>query len=247
MRIIKPSFKLLTPMRGVDSLKLIERVARTCYKSEDKIGSLVQCKDCKIIRDVKFCMSPKSKYCAKIQVDSELFPELGIPSHFDMIYKLIAKQHFAMIEFGNDITVQFICDRGVSHELVRHRLASFAQESTRFCNYTKAKFDGSITLIHPRGLSKAQITARNNHFWDVQRLYDAEIDAGIAPQIARGLLPNALKTEINIKANLREWRKILSLRTPHAAHPQMRELMKPLLIKFKKGIPIIYDKIENYE
>ena len=145
-------------------------------------------------------------------------------------------EHFA-------VSVRFICDRGISHELVRHRLASFSQESTRYCNYSKTKFDGSIQIIHPEGLTDAQRERREKHFWETQKIYDQEIKEGVQAQLARGLLPTALKTELVMTANLREWKTIFKQRTAPMAHPQMRELMIPLLAQFKTLIPVIYDDI----
>lgn len=160
-----------------------------------------------------------------------------------------------MLEFGGMITVKFICDRGVSHELVRHRVASFAQESTRYCNYGK---DEHITFIIPCWITEIEedvyIFGDNNcddipnKIWFAQMLenesnYNHLIKLGWSPQQARSVLPNSLKTEVNVSANIREWRHILKLRTATAAHPQMRELMCPLLDEFKSRIPILFDDI----
>jgi thymidylate synthase (FAD) len=145
------------------------------------------------------------------------------------------------------LTVKFIVDRGVSHEIVRHRLAAYAQESTRYCNYSNDKFSGSITLIHSECLTEFQRKRREDYFWKTQELYDLEISEGLTPQIARGILPTALKTEIVVTANLREWRHILKLRTAKTAHPQMREVMIPLLKELKTKIPVIFDDIEISE
>ena len=151
---------------------------------------------------------------------------------------IVKRGHHSVLEHSC-MTVRFICDRGVSHEIVRHRLASYSQESTRYCNYEGV----GITLIHPSGLSFMQRSRREDHFWDVQRLYDEEIRDGLSPQIARGVLPTALKTEIVMSANFREWRHIFTLRCAKAAHPQMREIMIPLLTECKKLIPIIFNDI----
>lgn len=176
-----------------------------------------------------------------------------------LIPKLISRGHEAMLEFGGNITVKFICDRGISHELVRHRLASFAQESTRYCNYGK---DEHITFIIPEGSNLEEKT------WSIQQMmnsvkddnplfnwmwsmieseasYNRLLKQGWSPQQARSVLPNSLKTEINVSANIREWRHIFKLRTAQAAHPQMRELMVPLLKEFQKQIPILFDNISE--
>ena len=156
----------------------------------------------------------------------------------EFIRKIIANGHEAVIEHAY-ITVRFICDRGISHELVRHRLCNFAQESSRYCNYSTIK-NKDIQLIHPRGLTDKQIKRREDHYWTVQALYEAEISEGLSPQIARGILPNSTKTEIVMTANLREWRHILKLRTAKGAHPQMIELMIPLQEELHKLLPLVF-------
>lgn len=129
-------------------------------------------------------------------------------------------------------TVRFVVDRGVSHEIVRHRIASYSQESTRFCNYGGK----GITLVHPPGLNEEQYRRREEHFWNVQRLYDAEIAEGVKPQIARGVLPTCLKTELWMTATRDEWRHVFTLRNSPAAHPQMREVMEPLYEKMRSWL-----------
>jgi thymidylate synthase (FAD) len=224
MKLIKASYEILTPIDGKEILKVIEKVARTCYKSEDKIDE---------------------------------------QSAEKMVKSLISRGHEAMIEFF-DITVKFTCDRGVSHEIVRHRLASYAQESTRYCNYSKDKFDGQITYIIPpwvtdvteHSLNRIQLEADHNnliisdttYFW-LSTLYNCEthynelINLGWQAQQARSILPNSLKTEINVKMNLREWKHFFRLRCASAAHPQMRELSIPLLEELKIKIPVLFDDI----
>jgi thymidylate synthase (FAD) len=134
------------------------------------------------------------------------------------------------------MTVRFICDRGVSHELVRHRLCSFSQESTRYCNYLKK----GIAIIHPEQLTEAQCKRREEHFKLTQELYEAELLEGQLPQIARGVLPTALKTEIIVTANFREWKHIFNLRCSIEAHPQMRELMVPLRDEMIEKFPELF-------
>ncbi|MDR2409618.1 MAG: FAD-dependent thymidylate synthase [Bacteroidales bacterium] len=152
--------------------------------------------------------------------------------------------HLSVIEH-QFVTVRVICDRGVSHEIVRHRLASYTQESTRYCNYMKGKFGNEITVIKPC-------------FWDAQDekfkiwkqsieqteiAYNKLIALGASPQEARSVLPNSLKTEIVITMNLREWHHFFTLRTSKSAHPQMREIAVPLLKEFQDRIPVIFDNI----
>lgn len=157
---------------------------------------------------------------------------------------LIDRGHEAVIE-RSSLSVKFIVDRGVSHELVRHRIASFAQESTRYCNYGKDKFGNEITVIKPFFFKE---DSESYQAWmfamrDAENAYFRLLQYGAAPQEARSVLPNSTKTEITITANYREWRNFFKLRTAKAAHPQMREVTIPLLAELKKKLPIIFDDI----
>lgn len=128
------------------------------------------------------------------------------------------------------ITAKFICDRGVTHEIVRHRPASFCQESTRYCNYGKNQFGGEITVIRPYFLEE------NTPAWDfwkdacsvAEGAYFDLLEFGCTPQEARAVLPNSLKTELVMTANVQEWKHFFALRTSQAAHPQMREVATQL-------------------
>ena len=161
-----------------------------------------------------------------------------------MVKNLIARKHEAMLEhFG--FSVLFTVDRGVSHELVRHRLASFAQESTRYCNYGK---DGGVTFIKPLYLKEGgyDYCAWERTCETCANIYTSMLQQGLTPQEARAVLPNSLKTEIVVTANLREWRHILALRavgTTGKPHPQMAEVMRPLLDELKARIPIVFDDL----
>ncbi len=161
-----------------------------------------------------------------------------------MVKNLITNKHEAMLEHFS-FSVKFIVDRGISHEIVRHRLASFAQESTRYCNYKNK--DGEITVIEPYYLKN---TVDYNNWLEActsaERSYLALIDNGRTPQEARSVLPNSLKTEIIMTANLREWRHFFKLRavgTTGKPHPQMTEVTIPLLNEVKNKIPIVFDDI----
>lgn len=129
---------------------------------------------------------------------------------------------------------RIICDRGVSHEIVRHRIASFSQESTRYCNYSKDKFGKEVTFIKP-----VNISGSNLDFWEecmrsAESNYFSMLDRGYTPQMARSVLPNSLKTELVMTANFREWMHFLELRTSSAAHPQMQQIalmIKDVLVK----------------
>lgn len=158
--------------------------------------------------------------------------------------KILKSGHESVIEHSR-VTVKFICDRGVSHEIVRHRIASYSQESTRYCNYCKDKFGKELTLIKPfywnDDINKFTIWKKTMQ--EIENSYNILIESGAKPEEARSILPNSLKTELVVTMNLREWRHFFKLRTSERAHPQMRQLTIPLLIKFKKIIPVIFDEI----
>ena len=170
---------------------------------------------------------------------------------------LIRNGHEAMIEHSF-LSVKFTVDRGVSHELVRHRLASFAQESTRYCNYAKDKFGAECAFIDLEpgimldnkmkkmsGEEIALVMAEwTSAMEDAERHYMRLLELGATPQIARAVLPNSTKTEITVSANYREWRNFFKLRVPADVHPQMREVTIPLLKELKGMIPVIFDDIE---
>ena len=216
MKIIKPSYEILTPISdgGIKELQHIEKIGRVCYKSENRITD-----------------------------DGE--------SAKKFVKMLISNGHEAMIEHSS-LSVKFVVDRGVSHELVRHRIASFAQESTRYCNYSKDKFGNEITVILPCFFDTGMGILSNSLVYQEWKLacecaeerYFNLLKMGATPQQARTVLPNSLKTEITITANYREWRNFFKLRTPQSAHPQMREVTIPLLKELKTFIPIIFDDIE---
>lgn len=170
---------------------------------------------------------------------------------------LIRNGHEAMIEHSF-LSVKFTVDRGVSHELVRHRIASFAQESTRYCNYAKDKFGAECAFIDLEpgimldnkmkkmsGEEIALVMAEwTSAMEDAERHYMRLLELGATPQIARAVLPSSTKTEITVSANYREWRNFFKLRVPADVHPQMREVTIPLLRELKGMIPVIFDDIE---
>ena len=164
------------------------------------------------------------------------------------VEKILDMGHESVIEHYN-ITVRVICDRGVTHEIVRHRMASYTQESTRYCNYSAGKFGEEITVIKPCfWISGSEIDQKKYEIWDgamkaAEKAYLELINLGASPQEARSVLPNSLKTEIVMTMNLREWRHFFKLRTSNAAHPQMREIARPLLDEIKKQLPVIFDDI----
>lgn len=219
MRLLKASFEVETPYEEIARTNtILEKIGRTCYKSENKITSS----------------------------SADAFIEM-----------LVEKGHWAMLEHRS-VSIRFICDRGVSHEIVRHRVASYAQESTRYCDYSKSKFDGSIAVINMKDVMAmevgkvhdgAMITLEHAtewlHIWtsairDAEEAYIKLRKAHCPAQLARSVLPNSLKTEIVVTMNLREWYHFFTLRTAAAAHPQMQELTIPLLRRFQEWFPMIY-------
>ena len=187
-----------------------------------------------------------------------------------IIQLLLDNGHESAIEHAG-MSVKFIVDRGISHELVRHRLASYSQESTRYCNYSKDKFGNEITVIEPCFYSErneqdivhltrkdfpflllaepncSDITKRYVLWYNAcQRAEDAYfrlLECGATPQEARDVLPTSLKTEVYMTANFREWRQIFKLRTAPDAHPQIREVMILLLKEMQERIPILFSDI----
>jgi thymidylate synthase (FAD) len=224
MYLIRPSYEIL---EFFCSSELIEKAGRTCYKSECK----------------------------------------GDP---DAFVRMINSRNHASVLEHSFISVKFIVDRGVSHELVRHRLCSFSQESTRYCNYNKK----GITYIIPPWFSHLNEGIYNLRYWydaisfdndkneeydigyksneyhwllsigQCEEIYNILIKNGQQPQQARSVLPNSLKTEIVMSANAREWRHIFNLRCHKSAHPQMREIMIPLLKDFQQRSPALFDDIK---
>ena len=219
MRILKPQHVIIgkDQIEGHKILKHIEKIARTCYKSEDLIND---------------------------------------ESAEKMIKKLIKMNHLAMIEHAS-VSVLFTCDRGVTHEIVRHRVASYAQESTRYVNYSKDKFGNEIGYIDIAGgialdtkmkdlpveTIDAIISEWHQACIDAEKHYMKMLELGATPQIARSVLNNSTKSDINVTMNLREWRHFFELRCDSPAHPQMRELVIPLLKEMSELIPIVFDDL----
>ncbi len=157
---------------------------------------------------------------------------------------IVKKQHHSVLEHCS-VSVLFTVDRGVSHELVRHRLASYTQESTRYCSYDKGKFGSELTFIRPVFWP---VGHPNYDKWltAMQRAEDtymAMLHNGASAQEARSVLPNSLKTDVVMTTNLREWHHVLVLRTSMAAHPQMRQVMNPFLGEMQRLVPVVFDDI----
>ncbi len=236
MKIIEQSHNIISFPDNL--LQIIETAGRTCYKSEDKTGCTIYNELCphKLDKGKESC---KERWC-------------NYHSTRKFIKMLLNQNHHAMIEFG-DIIVRFITNRGVTHELVRHRLCSFAQESTRYVRYDRnMEFIRPVWCCHelcgewekdfPKNLSEAEYIFFNSCV-SAEANYCQLLKQGWRPEQAREVLPNSLKTEIVVKANIREWRHIFHLRTSKKAHPQIRALMLSLLGDLKKNLPIVFDDL----
>lgn len=163
------------------------------------------------------------------------------------VSNLIERGHEAMLEHSQ-LSIKFIVDRGVSHELVRHRLMSFAQESTRYCNYANDKFGNELTFIRPCfwGEDSTEMSIWENQMLAAEAAYMQLTSAGVPPEQARSVLPNSLKTEIVLTGNYREWRHFFKLRAiglTGKPHPQMLEVTIPLLATLQAKLPVVFDNL----
>lgn len=260
----------------------IEIAGRTCYKSEDKItdtsakefvermvksghGAMLEHGTVYLLLNMasrqqyfKYCSNPYS--VANSTGEAEKGTWLGFVT---TNYRVLVENNWLddlqyICEPGKEhekrITVKFVCDRGVSHEFVRHRVFSFAQESTRYCNYSKDKFGNELTFIIPSWLyyEEQQFTDKNDsscsirtdlseHEYFIDLLLEAERTynflvqyCGWKPQQARAVLPNSLKTELIMTGTIEQWKGFFVLRDAPSAHPQARELAEPLHAEFRK-------------
>lgn len=166
-------------------------------------------------------------------------PKITENSYEGFIRNLLKRGHEAVIEHES-ISVKIICDRGVTHELVRHRIGSFCQESTRYVNYQTG-----INVIQPPIEDIKLLEKWRSTMCYLEDMYKEMIEGGIRPEIARSVLPTCLKTEIMVTFNLREWRHFLKLRLSKAAHPQMRQIAKMILESFMQHIPLFFEDIQE--
>jgi thymidylate synthase (FAD) len=323
VRYVKPSFEILAmtsvqPMAGKErplSLddwasvqwkyrmpqELIEAAGRTCYKSEENMG-MPYCKQCRVPTVHVGNCTDDERECPKCKKNTYK-GDLETCAFVEMI---VRRGHMSVIEHVN-VTVKFISNRGFTHELVRHRLASYSQESTRFCDYSKGKHGNELTVIDQRMIILEEMVKKiydpaygakhmsideqiksfknwlveygvrkiadegwvnaltgepdrilNDAFraidyWE-QAMIEAEDkyirmrDANAKPQIARGVLPIDVKTEIVMTCNIREWGHVFRMRSSYnpGAHPNMHQLMDPLLEDFKALFPGVYDNLEAF-
>lgn len=218
--------KIIDPLIMVEDynpqkiLKNLERACRTCYRSENLITE---------------------------------------DSYKKLLKNCINRGHESVLEHEK-ITIRMICDIGVYKDLTRHRFGSFSIESTRYCNYGKDKFDNEIKFIKPVFYTKTWIdrqyegSARNieenkSEIWyytmeDIEKRYMDMTKIGCTPDEMRMILPHSTAAEVTMTANIREWKHILDLRTKQMAHPAIRQILIPLLLKFKQDMPEIFDSIE---
>lgn len=171
-------------------------------------------------------------------------------SYHKFIRNLVSNHHEAMLEHSME-TVIFTIDRGLSHEFVRHRLCAFAQESTRWCNYSKDKFENEISVIIPSELllEDENLDVLGSFYMScgfAEATYFNLLNNGVSPEAARSVLPTCLKTELVVTANLREWRHILDVRTGVGAHRDMRNLCLRLLKKMYERYPDVFFDFEEY-
>lgn len=273
MKLIKPSFEIWDQPAGLEGVyKQIEKVGRVCYKSEDKIteDSAKPFVD-RMIKSGHGAMLEHGTVYLVVPFDTHIGKYRG--NKYSAI-RDIAKNDWSavttnlrvLVENGwlddlqylceptefheKRVTVKFICDRGVSHEFVRHRVMSFAQESTRYCNYSKDKFGNEITFIKPCFLDDSKLALYGPYHTVIRdkspesifiaSLNNAEkdyidlIDLGWKPQEARAVLPNALKTELVMTGFASDWKHFFELRCASNAHPQAQELAIPLKEEFVK-------------
>lgn len=159
------------------------------------------------------------------------------------IQNIINRGHEAVLEHYS-FSVRFICDRGISHQIVRHRIASYCQESTRYCNYSKDNFGSEITVIEPLLHTKGERYDIWKHACEQAEIaYFKLLDTGCTPEKARAVLPHSLKTELIMTANIREWRHFLKTRCSFDAHPEMVALACSLLETCKILYPILFSDI----
>ena len=278
MKLIKPSVEIIRQEKYdlLHVFKFIDLAGRTCYKSENKItedsasefvnrmvksghGAMLEhgtvyltIPNKNISRSLLIYNYEINPYSKVVNTDDYIY----ITTNYRVIIENNWNEHLKYITAPNEFhairtTVKFICDRGVSHEFVRHRVFSFAQESTRYCNYTKDKFNNELTFIIPCWIKDLEEGNYHNHWqyhrfkndsskkWfcvclDAERIYTDLINDGWKPQEARAVLPNSLKTELVMTGFDSDWQNFFKLRCAPNAHPQAKELADMLKDKFNK-------------
>lgn len=285
MRLIKPSFEIWEQELSLEGVyKQIERAGRVCYKSEDKIaeGTAKAFVDRMIASGHGAMLEHGTVYLeipdygvSRLKFEKYMRNPYSTSISSDVDSSYITTNLRVLVENGwlNDleyqcepteyhekrITVKFVCDRGVSHEFVRHRVFSFAQESTRYCNYSKGKFGYQLTCIIPSWLgleegsySLEDVEEKYDKCLIIDRCKNAEeasfvralchaereyfdlLELNWKAQQARDVLPNSLKTELVVTGTIKQWEGFFKLRDASSAHPQAYELAHPLHEEFIK-------------
>lgn len=265
MKLIKPYFEIIEQEPGLEGIyKQIELAGRTCYKSENKItpdsaegfvGRMIKSRHGAMLEHGTVYLKTPLRYT---RLDNNSYTVINIWDNIKYITTnlrvLVELCCNGVLQFlcepteyhEKRVTVRFICDRGVSHEFVRHRVFSFAQESTRYCNYSKDKFGNELTFIIPCWTNLGEGSYNDisnllhtdavfiNSICDAEDYYLGLLKEGWTPQQARAVLPNALKTELVMTGFISDWKHFFELRCDKAAHPQARELAIPLQEEFIK-------------
>jgi len=224
---INPGLQLII-LLGDDVMKVIEPGFHILHNDLDNPENLKR-----LEKIARVCYQSKRQEITDAKDDQDatnkFLAVLAINSHYSIFEHLYC-------------TVLFTIDRGLTHELVRHRIASFAQESTRYCNYSKGTFDNEITVIKPHFLNEG--TVAYNAWYNAMKVcehsYFTMLQEHYTPEEARCVLPNSLKADLVVTANLREWKHILELRAARSAHPQMQKIMLPLFHMFTNQMPYLF-------
>jgi thymidylate synthase (FAD) len=165
-------------------------------------------------------------------------------SYIRLIQMLIQKGHWSVIEHAG-FTAHIVTNRGVTHELVRHRIIAASQESSRYVNYSKSKFGGELRFVRPPELTGEELDVWTAAMRKAEEAYLCLVARGVSPQIARGVLPTDVKAEIVVTANLREWHHIFSLRCAPPAHPHMRHVMQMGLAQVIEWFAPVFDDLKE--
>jgi thymidylate synthase (FAD) len=247
MKIVEPSVELLWSTPQAE--QMIELAGRTCYKSEPKVFS--DCMIChgtgKVWTDLSL---NKQVIPQKVELDCE---SCSKRSSREFIQKILKSGHESVLEHAS-ASMKIICDRGVSHEIVRHRTAfSYSQESSRYCNYSADKFGSEITVIKPHQFTEEFIGQQHlpSYYSDweesmkfAEASYLKLLKAGMSAQNARSVLPTCLKTELVITANVRSWRNFIKLRLSSTAHPDMQIVAGKIFQILNKIFPNCFNDLK---
>lgn len=257
MKIINSSVENITPAKyNLESIyKHIELCGRTCYKSEDKITGDSYKRFCEMIKNNNHlsCFEHGTVYLKSTPVDSDYKDVIyrHTMNNYSVVKKYCITTNMRVIienhwekdlqylceptEFHEKrFTFRIICDRAVSHEWVRHRHLSFSQESQRYCNYSKDKYNNEITFVRPHWVN-INADSGPSYNWveameDAENYYFTLLDKGIKPQDARAVLPNSTKTEFVVTGFWHDWVKFIDLRTSSAAHPDIKKLAEEVKV-----------------